>query len=326
MITENIFETVLIEPARAGAGELLIIAGYATPAMALYHFDRLRQYDLRIKVDLIIGMTRQEGIPPSNHAGFRKLALEEPEDRFACRYICRGAPIHAKVYIWRRNGIPHLAFVGSPNYSQSAFLSNQREALSPSDPEAAKQYFESLLPDTINCTDEEADRLINTHITKEYHLRQEIHRQIDELPGVRAEWYGLQKADISFLARNGTLPARSGLNWGQRPELNREPNQAYIRVPADIARSGFFPPQGVYFTVLTDEGKSFVCARAQAGGKGIHTPRNNSELGRYFRDRLGLRSGEFITKEHLLKYGRTDVSFYKKDDETYYMDFSVGHG
>jgi len=34
------------------------------------------------------------------------------------------------------------------------------------------------------------------------------------------------------------VPQRSGLNWGQRP--GRDPNQAYLSVPVEIQRSGFF--------------------------------------------------------------------------------------
>jgi hypothetical protein len=66
-----------------------------------------------------------------------------------------------------------------------------------------------------------------------------------------------------------------------------------------------------------------ICVRAQDGGKGLHTTLNNSLLGTYFRYRLGVKEGEFVTKEHLLKYGRTDVTFYKIDNENYLLDFSV---
>lgn len=75
--------------------------------------------------------------------------------------------------------------------------------------------------------------------------------------------------------------------------------------------------------VQTDDGKEIICVRAQDNGKAIHSTLNNSLLGEYFRFRLGLSSGEFVTKEHLLKYGRSDVDFYKIDEETYLMDFSV---
>ena len=63
--------------------------------------------------------------------------------------------------------------------------------------------------------------------------------------------------------------------------------------------------------------------RAQDNGKAIETYGNNSQLGLYFRKRLGLPSGAFVTLIDLKKYGRTDVTFYKIDDENFFMDFSV---
>jgi NgoFVII restriction endonuclease len=75
--------------------------------------------------------------------------------------------------------------------------------------------------------------------------------------------------------------------------------------------------------VLTDDGKEFICRRGSDNGKGITTTLNNSWLGEYFRYRMGLQNGKYVTKDDLLRYGRTDVDFQKIDDETYLMDFSV---
>ena len=104
--------------------------------------------------------------------------------------------------------------------------------------------------------------------------------------------------------------------------MHREPNQAYIRLTSNIYRTDFFPPVSVHFTLLTDDGKTLICTRAQQNGKAIHTPHNNSLIGEYFRRRLGVANGEPVQKRHLEKYGRSEVTFYKIDDETYYMDFS----
>ena len=75
--------------------------------------------------------------------------------------------------------------------------------------------------------------------------------------------------------------------------------------------------------MLTDDGKTLVCARAQENGKAIETPHNNSLIGEYFRGRLGLPNGALVSLEDLRRYGRTDMDFYKIDDETYYLDFST---
>ena len=90
-----------------------------------------------------------------------------------------------------------------------------------------------------------------------------------------------------------------------------------------IYKTDFFPPIGQHFTVYTDDGKILICSRAQERGKAIHTPHNNSLIGEYFRMRLGVPNGYPITIKHLQAYGRSDVDFYKIDEETYYMDFHV---
>ena len=135
--------------------------------------------------------------------------------------------------------------------------------------------------------------------------------------------YGLPKITVSLLAKDGSLPQRSGLNWGQRPEQRREPNQAYIRLPSSVYKTDFFPDVTIHFTVLTDDNKTLICTRAQQNAKAIHTPHNNSLIGEYFRNRIGVANGESVRKDDLIKYGRTDIDFYKIDNETYYMDFSV---
>lgn len=116
------------------------------------------------------------------------------------------------------------------------------------------------------------------------------------------------------------VPMSSGLNWGQRP--GRDPNQAYLAVSADIQREGFFPDIGIKFRLLTDDGYDFICVRAQQNGKAIHTE-NNSDLGKYFRTRIGVRSGGLVTIHHLLAYGKTWVDIHRVQDLVYHLDFSV---
>ena len=60
----------------------------------------------------------------------------------------------------------------------------------------------------------------------------------------------------------------------------------------------------------------FFVVRAQDAGKGLQTTDDNSEIGDYLRARLNLNSGEYVTRQHLNAYGRTDVTFTKIDDET----------
>ena len=132
----------------------------------------------------------------------------------------------------------------------------------------------------------------------------------------------VEKVVLSLLhSRTGEVPAKSGLNWGQRK--GREKNQAYIRCPRNIARSGFFPLEGQHFSVITDDGQLLILRVEQGGDKALTTPESNSLLGEYFRNRLGLLKGVYVNTVDLKRYGRTDVTFYKLDEEQFYMDFSV---
>ena len=60
----------------------------------------------------------------------------------------------------------------------------------------------------------------------------------------------------------------------------------------------------------------------QENDKAITTPMNNSLIGNISETELGLQMGHMFGAD-LERYGRTDVDFYKLDDEHYYMDFSV---
>ena len=81
-------------------------------------------------------------------------------------------------------------------------------------------------------------------------------------------------------------------------------------------------PLDRHFTVVTDDDRPLLLRVEQQNDKAITTPLSNAQLGEYFRGRLGLANGAPVVKQDLIDYGRTDVVFYKIDDEQYFMDFS----
>lgn len=181
----------------------------------------------------------------------------------------------------------------------------------------------SLLDESINCLDPNIGKYIQITDTLEQRARRTIKRHpIAITTLVMPDILRSGHVRLSLLdSRTGAPHARGGLNWGQRPK--RDPNQAYIPVPSGIARARLFPPRGQHFTITTDDGKTFDAVIAQSGDKAIETPFDNSILGAYFRQRIGVPSGAYINLQDLGRYGRTDVDFLKIDSETYYMDFSV---
>lgn len=325
MLTKDLFDEVLIQPAQNGANKLYIVSGYATAAMAFHHLEILKENNSQVEVELIVGMSPVDGLSQTNHKGFQELMQTVYAGNFSCSYLTELPQVHSKIYAWFNNETPVCGFVGSANYTQMAFGKKQREAMTESDPQQGFDYFKELIPQTIYCNNIDAEGIVQIYNARSYarvkRERVSIQQETETTSvAVEPSLAGLSSVKFSLLDRHGNLPQVSGLNWGQRP--GREHNQAYIKLPADIARTDFFPDRPTQFTVLTDDGKVLICSRAQDSSKAIHTPHNNSLIGEYFRNRLNLPNGAPVNLDDLLRYGRTDIIFYKIDDETYYMDFS----
>jgi hypothetical protein len=322
MIYTNLYNEVLIKPCQEGADSLKIISGYATSTMASGHLEDLYEKHLKARITLLVGMCPTDGLSMSNHRGFQSIVNSNTDafkKHFMCSYIYKAPAVHGKLYIWYKDKNLYKVFIGSANYTRNAFY-QQRELLEEIKSSDIEQYCQLLEKDSIFCNQPEAEELICVHNDGSYY-RKHIHE--DRHIGTAEETPSVEQAKVSLLSsRNGEVQSKGGLNWGQRP--GREPNQAYIQLPPEVYNSDFFPKAPQYFTVVTDDSKSFICRRAEKDKQGqtIHTPLNNSLLGEYFRNRLGLANGAFVTKQDLKRYGRTDVIFYKFDNDEYYMDFS----
>ena len=315
-INEPLVQDVLLEPIRCGADKLIIISGYVSHNMASWHIKKISEQALPpIDISLTVGMCQNDGVTVDVHEGLKQLsALRDPSySSFSCKYVYQGSPIHSKIYIWLKDGVPFKAFAGSANYTQTGFSSTQREYVVECDPDQAFAYYQSVEDDTIVCN----------HGEIEEYICLKRNSKIDQIEQ-ESTTSTTDKVTLSLLTCRGDVGFGSGINWGiRRDGTKREPNQAYIAVPATIARSGFFPLNKAHFSAITDDHKQLILRIEQDGDKAITTPLNNSLLGEYLRNRMGVPNGAFVTKADLERYGRTDVTFYKIDDEQYYMDFSV---
>ncbi len=321
MINNDLFNEILIKPSK-NCNQLNIISGYASPAMANKHLATLQN---NTSINLIVGMVPYDGIGIGRHNGFKALDTDSP--RFNCNYLTTEPAVHIKSYIWLANGIPKVAFTGSGNYSQNAFFGGTIESFAEDDPVASNDLFQSIQMNTLSCLSNEVEN--NVKFYEEFYKRNSV-KKLFEIPALGNSGNKELLNDIItedsrtltlLSTSDGETHNQSGLNWGQR--YGREPNQAYIPIPSAVSQSGFFPPRANHFTLITDDNESFDCVVAQDGDKAIHSTKNNSLLGRYFRKRLGVPLGEFVTRGHLQAYGRTDLKICKIDDETYFMDFSV---
>ena len=307
----------LISPALEGADELRIISAYASPSMAAYHINKLKEAgSIPIKIKLILGMCPFDGLSLGVHLGFKELQkkyTDNPEfSTISCQYNYVMPPIHSKIYIWLKHDKPYKAFSGSANYMQSAFSKDCGETLMECSAEDANEYYLSVERNSIVNTDNEVENYIRIYKNQprfDYETR-ELHPE------------KLLTQEIHLVSKNGEVGKSSGLNWGQRP--GRNPYQAYIPLPRAIATTGFFPLNKRYFTVITDDDYCMQMRVEQDGDKAITCPDDNSLLGRYFRERIGIENEQAITAAHLQAYGRSSILFTKLNDELFYMDFSNG--
>lgn len=303
MLTDSLFKRVLVDPIEKYRPDTLLVAsGFATASMVNYHMGALKELGHAPSIRLIVGMAKS-GIETAQHRAFVQLSKTDIRERkFSCRYITKDAPVHAKVYIWVKNEKPVAAFAGSANYTLKGFGETQVEAVGAVDKHLAHEFYNKLLRQSVDCADAEG--------------------KITLLPNrrVKEDREETDSVNLSMLVkRTGETHKRAGINWGQRGRRNR--NEAYIPIPAEVRRRGFFPQKGQGFVVRTDDREVFIMVVAQMEGKALETPRSNSLIGEYLRCRLGVASGEYVTREHFEKYGRTDITFTKVDDETYFMDF-----
>jgi len=323
--TDNLYDHVLSKPIKEdGLNSLSIITGYSSPGMVKQHFDKINNPAFRINV--IIGMGTAGLI---NHNYYKNL-MENHQDRFSCYYYNEtGSSVHSKLYIWS-NDDKYCAFAGSANYSNQAFFnSNRHELMFQLDKDGCRQainYYERIKNLSVICTDREIDQIINS---QEGLLEGAPEEDIQLLDGTAVElepYNGLRRVRLSLLTRDGqSHNPGNGLNWGVGTDIRPRKDKNASFIPTRNAKKwNFFPPwEKKYFIIQDYHNKDhmFFGIIGGAAGKNLSSAENNQILGEWFRNKLGLKYGEIITKRHLLNYGKTYVDFHKVDDETFLMDF-----
>lgn len=309
MIIKNLYKNILIDPVKNGCNELYIVSGYSSATFLRHHLNEILKIKPETRVNLIVGIKSNK----YDHDAFVNLINMGSVNGY---YYEGGGEVHSKVYSWIKNDIPLMGFSGSANYSRRAFLEAQENQMTEDNPSQIKDYFIDVKKNSIDMkdyvpTDNDGVNLIDVLNASE---------SID--PGTMFWVKENETVQISLLQKNGKIPEVSSLNWGHRKDgTKRDKNQAELRIRSNANKEGFLPEKKMTFTLLTDDKKSFDCKVSQTGRKAITSTNSNAELGLYFRKRLGLESGAFVTKDDLLKYGRTDFILKKLDPETFYLDF-----
>jgi hypothetical protein len=324
-LTNDLFSEVFEKPYKdLGFRKLFVLSGYASPAF-LHHV--LNKYP-DIQIRLIIGMAKKDGIPRWSNNEYKRLTKDTNRVKI---YYYNGKPaIHSKLYHWfEKNSLGNnsITFVGSSNFSWNGFR-DQGELMVQADYNNIYNIIKTSFSSIIECVSPLVEDGIKLHdfITKPKvigndQIKIDFVQEKSVQIGTNIE--ELQYIDLPLYIKGNKIHEKSGLNWGQRP--GREPNQAYIPVSTQVHKNSpdFFPELKEEFIIITDDGEEIICVMAQQNRKAIHSSRNNSILGIYFRNRIGVSLGNKVDIEDLQNYGRDFVRIYKLDTETYYMDFSV---
>lgn len=343
LYTENLEKTILLEPARldgASCNSLKIISAFTDCGRIMSHLIELKDgalnevYNKSIHIDLILGMTRGSSLTKTKHQKIRDVIRRingiREMPRISCKYVYFGQEVHSKVYIWENNGIPKVAFCGSANYTNNAFQ-KRRECMAECDEVAALDYYKSLLAFCVDCFAPDVEEKINFAVGESQRVNDEIDN--DNLENLNyADYIGRQPIDtlkLSLLTAKGDVGYGSGINWGIRKNgTKRDRDQAYIPYNRGDKKPGFFPdrinPEDKncpLFKVVTKDAGAFYMRMAQDNNKAIQSAESNAILGKWIRDKLGVASGTFVTKEMLQNYGNTDVLFKKYSNGVYTLDF-----
>lgn len=341
-------EKILFEPALKNGqscNRLRIVTGYTDVERISKHLIELKdgveagKYE-KVQIELILGMAKAGGLSKKKHDKLLELIKRSNASKgmpkIQCYYVVEGVPVHSKVYIWSKGTQNVIAFCGSANYSLNAFgnKSRQREYMEKCNPDEALNYYRKLKKNSIDCFDEKVTTTISLE-TSEMSSLFVIEDRLN-LENITYDYFQdkepIDEITISLLkskSHGGDVGYGSGVNWGIRQNgTKRNPNQAYIPYNRADKKRGFFPDDRIentkscpIFKVVTREKGAFYMRIAQAGEKGIHSAQNNAIIGEYLREKLGVPSGTFITKDMLESYGKTTVTFkkYFEDNEYIYV-------
>jgi hypothetical protein len=323
VIYKDLFNEVLIKPALNGASDLFVITGYASPHIVHRQLSALSKKGVKVNVSILVGMISHDGMDLNSHLGF--VALTQSHPGVSCAYLPSKYLTHSKNYLWYKNSKPHLAFSGSANFSVNAFFGGVIESVATDQPVEVDKLYKSLAPNAIDCNDQQIESYFRftrnqLQVPTDYRSADQVLPSFKTLPFNASK---LQNLTLSLLKTRSGLPSvhdAGGINWGHRGTRDR--NEAYISVPT--AQQGhFFPKVGTKFEVVCDDGRVLKMVAQGAGGKQITTPEHNNILGQYLRQRMGIASGKKVTLADFANYGRSDVTFYRKSFNKFFMDFSV---
>lgn len=312
-----------IEQSMLEAEEAYIACGYVSSSGIELMRSSIISFlsDAHRVLKVVVGMALFEGITEGDLKALKELrCLMTPPSEV--RFVW-AAPYHGKVYYFRAGNRCRI-YIGSSNLSSTGLARNIEcnclfsVEVGCSVEREVRNFLNLLMQDDFSLSFDSAER------------RLRIVRRVVQPEVVRAvggEGGGSVSASSpATVVLHLSVHPRSGLNWCFGEGRPRDWYEVYVPVPSHIQKSGFFPPPGTVFNVVTDDGLQFQCKAAGTGGKNLESHPRLTILGRWIKGRLmadaGLQENEPVTEEHLQKYGRNFVTVIRLSDQDYYLDFS----
>ncbi len=138
---------------------------------------------------------------------------------------------------------------------------------------------------------------------------------------------GVYIVDTLFLplySKDKKVAPKSGLNQWNAAGRQRDPNEVYIPIPAQVhhIKPHFFPDRDHPFDLILPDDKVLRSKVCQDNNKALMSY-SNKALGKWIlRDVLHLREGELLTYEMLQELGVDSVKIDKYSDGTYKINFA----
>lgn len=321
---DHLEEIILNRHQLVRSDELVILSGYIGPNP----ISRLRALPFRSTV--VYGMYGSDGIKQKLHEALLHLSREQEN----LQILYSRVPVHSKCYVWKySNSIVH-ALVGSANFSTSGLSTPHREILAETTVDTfapLNLYLNTILENSIICE--------NAVVTER--------RESGRKPETRdTEYCRMTLLDPD----TNEVQNAHGLNWGQGQARGHHTklNDANIPIRSDYIRlyPELFPPkQSVpvayngrgraqrnndYIEIIWDDGThmdGLLEGTMPVDGviypKQISSFPEKSTLGLYIRRRIGVPEGARVTRQDLIRYGRTHIDVSLQSEGVYYFDFSA---
>ena len=194
----------------AGADEIRVVSGYASPEMCTRLLLAARDRGREITIRLVVGMTGYEGVTLDTHQGFLSVQAAPPDGsgRLGVQYVTGGVSVHSKLFVWMRGREPLDAWMGSANFTQNGFgvgfrAGRHREIMIPTDVESALRYFDEIESQSLSGVTVKGDVKVQRDATAYVTGKSRVHGN------VQAE--GQRHVSVMSYSRvNGDVQAKEG--------------------------------------------------------------------------------------------------------------------